>query len=648
MKSRPDLVSRVISLFVCSLFVCLGVCHGAEAEVSAISADWPYRRIIGLDVATSRPDSVVLVVVLTTQTMGNPYMHVNHDGSDLRFTAAKGAGPEGKTLLSYWIESWDRAGESKIWVKIPSPGTEKIYVHYGNAKAKPASDGKQVFDFFDDFNDGIWRKHSGNPVITRTEPWEARAICEPSVLYEDGIYKMWYMGCATSVGTNAALGYATSPDGLNWTKLPGNPILQDPTEAVIRTTVVKHQGTYYLFATDYQWNDAPGNIRRWTSTDGLNWTDKTIVLRPGPTWEQHFQNIGITIDSQGIWHMLYTIDGPFGYAYSKDGLHWTKHKTPVITDCYGGDPYLTKIGDTFYTWHSQLQGGDLLIYARKSTDMINWQMVGNGPQVGYTQPWERGVGRPEVHWSVHLTDAELMERDGRVWMYYQGVQCPLGVAWFDGTMQQLGEAMENPPMQQWAASHYHSVEDKQLKVSHNATKGLPVYESAEQFSDREGYTLQCRVRCYAGYRQESTSVEPEGWSCTTKCFPASTTSVAVVIRYIDDNNLARFRLDDDKTAYYEERVGGVWAATVKIGSNLADDADWHRWKIVVAGDNNQLYIDDKLVGAHKSNPALQDRKDLRVGFSVSDTFASFDDVRVRKYAASEAKAKIGPEEKVSK
>jgi len=577
-----------------------------------MAADWPYHRELTFDRPTPTGESVV-AVELSPQMLGTPYAHFQPDGEDLRFTLPNQTQP-----LDYWVESWNPSGKSRIWVKVPEAGAERIWMRYGNTRAQSASNGSAVFDFYDDFNDGIWRKHTGNPVLSSSEPWEARAICEPTVLYEDGVYKMWYMGCATSTGTNAALGYATSANGLDWTKSPDNPILKDPTEAVIRTTVVKSQGTYYLFASDYQWNNAPGNIRRWTSGDGIHWTDKTIVLRPTQSWENHFHNIDIAIDEQGTWHMLYTTDGPMGYAHSTDGLNWTKHAQPVITGFYGGDPYLAKIGDTFYVWHSQASDGELLIYGRKSCDMIHWEMIGNGPQLGYTQPWERGIGRPEVHWNEHLTDAELMEHDGRVWMYYQGSQNPLGVAWFDGTMEQLGEALANPPMQQWAPSHFNCVEDNQLKVSHNATNNRPLYVNSQQFSDQEGYVVQCQVRCYAAY-----TVDAAG-----DCHEGGTSQVGVVMRYVDQDNLARFRLVGNQTTYYEERIEGKWSTPIEIGANGAMIDQWSDLVVVIDGDINKLYIDGRLIGTATSSAALTGRTDLMIGVSTQDAFAAFDNLRV--------------------
>lgn len=604
---------------------------------SHLSSGWKYRRTITLNPATSQPDYVVLVT-LTTDVMGNPYKHINKDGSDLRFTE-----PDGKTSLNYWTESWNNTGTSTVWVKVKNPGIEKIYMHYGNPDAGSSSDGAGCFDFFDDFNDGIWTKYSGNPILWRTEPWEARAICEASVVYEDGIFKMWYMGCRTSEGYNAALGYATSKDGLTWEKHPGNPILTDLKDAIIRTTVLKHNGTYYLFASDYQWNEADGVINRWTSKDGLNWGNKTTVLTPTEPWEGHFHNTGIIVDDDGTWQMIYTTDGPFGYAYSSDGIHWTKYAgNPVITGFYGGDPCLKKIGNKYYIWYSREHKGHLRIYCSWSTDMIHWQEVYNNPQIGYTELWERGIGRPEVYWDRHLTDADLLEYNGKVFMYYQGAQNPFGIAIFDGTLSELAERSANPSLSKWAESPYGCVENKELKISDNETDGEPLYEKVAEFNDK--YVIEYRARCYAGYRQEKASIENEGWSTGTKCYADTSHRIQAVMRYIDKSNFARFWIKDNDTTYYQECIGGVFGSAINIGANNICDSNWHNWKIVIDGDDNQLYIDGRYIGSHKSTPAFVNRADLKIGFSTYNTYASFDDVRARKYCFPEPTIKVGPQE----
>jgi hypothetical protein len=117
--------------------------------------------------------------------------------------------------------------------------------------------------------------------------------------------------------------------------------------------------------------------------------------------------------------------------------------------------------------------------------------------------------------------------------------------------------------------------------------------------------------------------------------------MAAVMRYVDNDNFARFRTENDETTYYEERTGGVWATAANVGPNRAGDNNWHHWKVVLDGENNTLYIDGRYVGCHKSSPALANQKDLRIGFSVRDTFASFDDIRVRNYCVPEPQTRIG-------
>jgi hypothetical protein len=261
--------------------------------------------------------------------------------------------------------------------------------------------------------------------------------------------------------------------------------------------------------------------------------------------------------------------------------------------------------------------------------MVRWECPEGRPQIGYTQPWERGIGRSEVRWDRHLSDAELLGHGGKVLMYYQGAQCPLGVAVFDGTMAQLAARLDHPPLAKWAASPYGCVEDRELKLSDNASDAEPLHLRTARFDDREGYCIQCRIRCYAGYRELPAKMEPpDGWATPTRCAAAKAYRSAVVMRYLDNNNFARFRLEDSNTTLYEERLGGAWSKPVRIGANGVCDENWHTWKIVVRGRDNELLLDGKPIGRQTSSPTLLNRADLGVGVSVRDTFASFDDLRV--------------------
>ncbi len=69
--------------------------------------------------------------------------------------------------------------------------------------------------------DGInWTKTG--VAMTPTEPYEEDKIDPMAVIYENGGYKMWYG--APAYGGCAC--YATSPDGINWTRARENPVLR--------------------------------------------------------------------------------------------------------------------------------------------------------------------------------------------------------------------------------------------------------------------------------------------------------------------------------------------------------------------------------------------------------------------------------------
>ena len=68
-----------------------------------------------------------------------------------------------------------------------------------------------------------WQKYSGNPVMTKTQIWEGTGVAFPSVIYENGVFKMIYEGVKQE---NSALGSAYSYDGYTWEKNSKNPIFK--------------------------------------------------------------------------------------------------------------------------------------------------------------------------------------------------------------------------------------------------------------------------------------------------------------------------------------------------------------------------------------------------------------------------------------
>jgi beta-1,2-mannobiose phosphorylase / 1,2-beta-oligomannan phosphorylase len=102
--------------------------------------------------------------------------------------------------------------------------------------------------------DGVaWTRKSLQPVLAPEGTWEKVAVMCPHVEWDENrkLFRMWYSGGEQYEPD--AIGYATSPDGVKWAKLPANPIFRpDPAVAwekhkVTAAQVLRHGGWYYMF-----------------------------------------------------------------------------------------------------------------------------------------------------------------------------------------------------------------------------------------------------------------------------------------------------------------------------------------------------------------------------------------------------------------
>lgn len=91
--------------------------------------------------------------------------------------------------------------------------------------------------------------------------WEAEKVGRPSVLLEGGVYKMWYDG---QTGGVRSVGYATSTDGVTFTRHPSNPVFLNA-----GAVDVKKVGGVYVMLRE------GGDGTYWaTSSDGICWKDR--------------------------------------------------------------------------------------------------------------------------------------------------------------------------------------------------------------------------------------------------------------------------------------------------------------------------------------------------------------------------------------
>jgi predicted GH43/DUF377 family glycosyl hydrolase len=134
-----------------------------------------------------------------------------------------------------------------------------------------------------------WKRMSDKPVLSAEESWEKVAVMCPHVLYDEKLklYRMWYSG-GEQYEPNA-IGYATSKDGLKWTKHENNPIFRPvpenawEKERVTACQVIRQGDWYLLFYIGFRDRDhAQIGVAR--SRDGIgDWQRHPAnpIIRPG-------------------------------------------------------------------------------------------------------------------------------------------------------------------------------------------------------------------------------------------------------------------------------------------------------------------------------------------------------------------------------
>jgi len=261
-------------------------------------------------------------------------------------------------------------------------------------------------------NDGItWTKYADNPVLGLgpSGSWDDSWVRVNTVLKDGDTYKMWY----TSGGE---VGYATSADGIHWTKYSHNPVLKEGSPGawdrwIVHIYVLKDGSTYKMWYSGV--SDTSPRVFRIgyaTSSDGITWSKRpNPVLDVGPagSWEaQGVFDPSVIKAGDPPYRMWYSgIDKPFsesnvtlriGYATSSDGITWTKHSgNPVLNvDPSGWDsqsvtaPWVLYDGSTYSMWyHGGVPGGtvpEMIGYAT-SNDGITWTKYSGNPVLQPTE-----------------------------------------------------------------------------------------------------------------------------------------------------------------------------------------------------------------------------------------------------------------------
>jgi len=200
--------------------------------------------------------------------------------------------------------------------------------------------------------DGInWTKDPNNPVLklgSKSE-WDETGVWDPYVIYEDGLFKMWYGG-GGGRKPNIGWAYAESKDGSSFTK---KGLIGTNNRSEVEDVHVVHdrtEGLYYL----YYWhgNEDVEHLYCVTSPTekGFDFSESVKVDIAGDN--SFWCKFGHVLKNEEGWHLFYSnYIAPHGknsivrYATSEDGINWQAKNKSLI---YGLDADVLQVSSDLY------------------------------------------------------------------------------------------------------------------------------------------------------------------------------------------------------------------------------------------------------------------------------------------------------------
>ena len=268
--------------------------------------------------------------------------------------------------------------------------------------------------------DGLeWTKYEGNPVLDLgpSGAWDAGDVSAATILFDGVQYKMWYAGW-DEVREHRRIGYATSSDGIAWTKHEGNPVMDiGPSgsweDRRIESPCVLFEGGHYKmwytgvdYATDHR------RIGHATSPDGLVWSkyvgNPVIDVGPDGSWDDAWvlqPSVLFDGTEYQMWFAAWDGYAKMGYATSPYGAEWTKHESnPVMVVGPGGswddyrvtDPYVFINGTEYQMWYTAHDGSKWRIGHATAVDVC-WDNDADGYYDGSCGGWDCDDSDPDIN-----------------------------------------------------------------------------------------------------------------------------------------------------------------------------------------------------------------------------------------------------------
>lgn len=241
-----------------------------------------------------------------------------------------------------------------------------------------------------------WERHGGNPVLEPSgSGFEAAKVYNPTVWYDEdaAIYHMWYAADGVQVGTQ--IGHATSPDGLEWTRDPANPVIGadqmagspftafTPGDVIADADGLMHMFYGGLIQSGLDVQFAVGHA---TSLDGSTWNlgNGQPILRGKPgSWDSQVVAFPDVFEHDGTYHLFYAGSG----AVANSGNYY------FVDDAHLGFASSTN----FAAWERQTEGAYLpLGYANPAYPRVYY--VHGRLHIWFTDRWATDGSAEDLAW----------------------------------------------------------------------------------------------------------------------------------------------------------------------------------------------------------------------------------------------------------
>ena len=296
-----------------------------------------------------------------------------------------------------------------------------------------------------------WTKNSGNPVLIPgpSGSWYDDEVYAPCVIKVGDTLKIWFTG-AKKTGVDQ-IGYAISTDGINWQKYAGNPVLPIGKTGSWDSQLVVHPEVIFDGTTYHMWYGGSSNPNWYSfdagyasSQDGIHWTKYDDPSTTNPPYDQSdpvlkrgnsgewddatLAGVSCIFDG-GTFHMWYGgCDGPnwinarIGYAISTDGIHWQKNSGNPVFDGGGAwgassvyGPFVIADTSGYKLWYQGAIIGKIG-YAT-SPDGISWNPLGTPVfETGATGTWD----------NAYISGCCILFDDNLYHMWYSGGKSTTG------------------------------------------------------------------------------------------------------------------------------------------------------------------------------------------------------------------------------